>query len=292
MTALEKYIYRHLHLLRRLTQIIALAFVFLVPVLNKIGFNQIIGTFYSISIGNLDVVDPALVLQNILLTKQIYFPLFLAGFIPLIITMLAGKVFCSWVCPFNLLAEVTDKVRRFIRPKTVKIKNRNPKPQYYWLVFGTILSLVAILGIPIISLISMPGLITGQAADLIFFGTLGGELFLVVFILLIEIFIAPRFWCKYACPVGATLSLLRFKNTLKIDFNVQECKCSTNHVLACHSACPIQLDPRSPGIYPYCYNCGECVDACRSNGQALNFKFHGNEFVQIPEPKVVVPSTR
>jgi ferredoxin-type protein NapH len=158
MTPFEIYIYTRLHVLRRIVQFLALAFIFVIPILNMLGFRQIIGTFYSISIGNLDIIDPALMLQTIFLTKEIYFPLLLAGIIPLILTLIFGKVFCGWVCPFNLIAEYTDKLRRKIRPGSVKISNSNPKVHYYWLVFGTFVMLMTVSGIPIITLISMPGL--------------------------------------------------------------------------------------------------------------------------------------
>lgn len=290
MTGFEKYIYEHLHVLRRLVQVTALLFLFAVPILNKFGFNEILGTFYSIKIGNLDIVDPALMLQNILLTKEIYFPMLLAGIIPLIITLLLGKVFCSWVCPFNLFAEFTDMLRRKIRPKTVTVRHHNPKPHHYWLVFGVILTAVAVLGVPLIALTSMPGLISGQIADALFWGSLGFESLFVLFILAVEVFRAPRFWCKYACPVGATLSLLRSRHTLKIHYNPQQCSCKPNY-LPCNSACPVQLDPRHTGIYPYCFNCGECVDACRNEGQALTFTLQPAEkfsAVQIQSRKPMI----
>lgn len=247
-----------------------LLFLILIPILNKSGIHNIRGTLYSVSIGNLDIVDPALMLQNILLTKELYFPTILAAMIPIILALLLGKVFCSWACPFNLLAEFTDKLGRKIRPGSVSTRHRNPKPFYYWLVFGTIIMAVAILGLPLITLISMPGLISAHISDAIRWGVIGIELVLVLLIIVIEMFAAPRFWCKYACPVGATLGLFRLKRTLKIQFKSQACSCNPNH-LPCNSACPIQLDPRYAEIYPYCYNCGDCVDACRTEGQALQF---------------------
>ena len=292
MTKFEKYIYDHLHILRLITQFAALAFLFVIPALNKYGFNEIIGTFYSMSIGNLDIVDPALMLQHILLTKEIYFPLLLAGIIPLILTLLFGKVFCSWICPFNLIAEYSDKIRKLLRPKTTKGYNKNPKPHYYWLIFGIIITIVAISGIPIITLISFPGLLSGQIADLVFFGTLGIEIIAIVIILLIEIFFKPRFWCKYACPVGATLGLLRAKHTLTIQYNAQicaeNCPVDKKKKSICNNACPIDLNPIQPGIYPYCTNCGECISACQNKGEkALSFTFNYDEKTREYQPNII-----
>jgi len=149
--------------------------------------------------------------------------LLLAGIIPLILTLIFGKVFCGWGCPFNLIAEYTDKLRRKIRPGSVKIQNSNPKVHYFWLVFGTIVMLMAVSGIPVITLISMPGLISAHVADLVFFSTIGIELSVVLIILLIEVFYKERFWCKFACPVGATLAFLRAKHTLSIYYDAKIC---------------------------------------------------------------------
>ncbi len=294
MTKFEKYIYDHLHVLRRLSQFFALALLFVIPALNKYGYNELIGTFYSMSIGNLDIVDPALVLQHILLTKEIYFSLLLAGIIPLIITLLFGKVFCSWMCPFNLLAEFTDKIRKTIRPKTTKGFNKNPKPHYHWLIYGIIISIIAISGLPIITLISFPGLLSGQIADLVFFGTLGVEIIAIVAILLIEIFFSQRFWCKFACPVGATLGLIRAKHTLAIQYNAQicaeNCPVDKKKKSICNSACPVELNPRQMGIYPYCTNCGECIYACQNKGEkAITFTFSYNQEAQTLNPNLIKP---
>ncbi len=237
------------------------------------------GTFYSIKIGNLDLMDPALMFQYILLNKQMYFAILLSGGIPLIIALLFGKVFCGWVCPYNLIAEFADKLRKVIRPKTTSPRNKNPKPQYYWFVFGAIVTIMAISGIPVITFISFPGLISAHIADYVFYGAIGFELLIVLLVILLEIFVVPRFWCKYACPVGATLALLRNKHTLSIQYDVKACadNCPVNlrKETVCNAACPVNLNPRKDGIYPYCLNCGACIQACYdTGGKAISFTFH------------------
>ena len=279
MTNLEKVFYKKLKIIRWTVQVSALFFIIAVPILNKLGIMAVTGTFYSISVGNLDLMDPALMFQYILLNKEMYFALLLAGGIPLILTLLFGKVFCGWVCPYNLIAEFTDKLRKVIRPKTVRIKNKNPKSQYYWFVFGAIVTIIAISGIPLITFISFPGLISAHIADYVFYGAIGFELLIVVLIIVLEIFIAPRFWCKYACPVGATLALLRTKNTLSIKYDAIACgdNCPVNlkKIALCNAACPIHLNPRQDGIYPYCINCGACIEACyNKGGKSISFTFH------------------
>jgi len=185
-----------------------------------------------------------------------------------------GKVFCSWICPYNFLAEFTEKFRKIIKPSDTH-KNTNPNPQYYWIIFGIILILLTITGVPVITLISMPGLITSQIADGILYNLVGIEVLLVVLLLFLEVFIAPRFWCKYACPVGATLSTVKTKHALKIKYNPKDCaKCSEKKENPCNQVCPLYLNPKSSKIYPYCNDCFECVTTCNDVGcQALKITF-------------------
>ena len=277
MSDIEKnrsYILTHLHVFRRMVQFCTIIFIILVPFLNKQGYHGIIGTFYSISFGMLDISDPALLLQYILLTKNFYLPLIIASIIPILLAALFGKVFCSWVCPFNFLSELSELIRKKVK-RINFIKNTNPEAYSYWIVFGSILLIVIISGIPIITFISMPGLITSQIADIIMFKAIGIEIIIVFAILIIEVLFAPRFWCKYACPVGATLTLFHNRRSLRINCNSSYCAdCTVSKDRVCNIPCPLNLDPRGDNIYPYCYNCMECVDTCQKNGQALNILFN------------------
>ena len=113
---------------------------------------------------------------------------------------------------------------------------------------------------------------------------IGIELSLVLVILLIEELYKERFWCKFACPVGATLAFLRAKHTLSIHYDAkicsEQCPVDKFKLSLCNSACPLNLNPRlinekQNNIYPYCFNCGECVDACQNKGsEAIFFTFH------------------
>ncbi len=287
MTRFELSFYKHLHFYRRLTQWLALFFIFLVPFLNRHGYHQIIGTFYSIRIGQMDLMDPALMFQTIVLSKQVSWEIIIAGMVPIILAFLLGKVFCSWVCPYNLLAEYVAKWRKRLFPKKKYVLNRNPKAHLYWTILGAIFTILMILGIPLITLVSFPGLLSSQAADLILNGTLGVEIFLVLVVLLLEFFVAPHFWCKYACPVGATLALFRNKHTLHIHFDPQGCTCDSVRDLSCNQACPLGLDPRHADIYPYCYNCGECIYSCHQHhGKSLSFSFRSQDKKNAFQPNI------
>ena len=274
------FLLMHLHEIRRTVQILTILLIISVPILNKYGYSGIVGTFYSISLGGLNIVDPALAVQSILLTKSFYMPLFIGAVIPTILALLFGKIFCSWMCPFHYISEIFEKLRKRIRKMELMI-NHNPNKWNYWIGFGIILLLLIVTEIPIITFLSMPGLITAQIADGILFKAVGPELLLVLVILLIEISLAPRFWCKYVCPVGVTLSLFHNSRTMMVAYNADGCSdCQIVKDRVCNTACPLNLNPKQINIYPYCNNCLECVNVCQKNGRALNLlinkKYVGN----------------
>ena len=277
MDRIEKHFYRNVTRYRRIVQFCGFLLILIIPLLITLGYRKMVGTYYSISFWELDMTDPAMVLQHLFLTREIFFTVLLSTLIPVGVALLAGRVFCSWICPYNLLAEFADRLRRKVRPSSVRVQNSNPRAAIYWSIFGVIIAVVALAGIPLISFISFPGLISAQTSDLILAGELGLELVLVPAVLIIEIFLLERFWCRFACPVGATLGLFRTPGTLSVSYEGSKCRfqCSGGSGRAvCNEACPVQLNPKRSGLYPYCYNCGACIEACQTQGgSALQFRF-------------------
>lgn len=81
----------------------------------------------------------------------------------------------------------------------------------------------------------------------------------------------PRFWCRYLCPVGA--SMAPFQKYSFLGMKRDPVKCS--RCPHCEAACPMQIRilalPWEKFNDPECILCGECADACPHN--ALSYKF-------------------
>ncbi len=108
--------------------------------------------------------------------KTIYGPLLLSILIPVLVTLVLGKVFCSWICPANLLLEVTGKLRKLLRlaelpPAEVRFSRGNK-----YVLLGVGLAVAAIVGLPMFALIYPPAALSRLAHAWIFGTSMVGGL--------------------------------------------------------------------------------------------------------------------
>lgn len=258
--------------IRRTVQVCLLLLLFVVPLLNQHGITFLNGTLYSFAIGPLWVTDPAIGLQTLFTTRALDMTLLLSLLLPVALALACGRVFCGWLCPQNFISELADavadrlKIRRILHPAPTS------KPRF--VMIGSILLLAALVGLPLVSLLSAPGILSVQAARVVLEKTVGAEMALVGLIVVGELFLVRRVWCNFLCPVGTVLGFFRVRRTMKVVFSEEDGRhCTRCH--ACAQACQLGLDPVAGGLYPQCHNCGACIEACKSdlNCKPLFFQF-------------------
>ena len=262
-----------LKILRRGTQVSTLIFILLIPLLNKKGITVLMGTLYSFAVGPLWITDPLSGFQVIISAFAADKTLLLSMAVPIVFALVFGRVFCGWICPQNTISEIFDSLAPRIMSK--RLLNPTPSPKTRYMIMGLLLILTPLLGFPVANLISAPGIISVQAANYIYAGSVGVELGLIGLIVLSEIFLVRRLWCNFVCPQGAFLGLFRMGKTMKVLYKEDE-----EHVCGqcfeCANACQFGLNPMGGDIYPLCHNCGDCISACekmKTGGKPLSFKF-------------------
>ncbi len=265
--------------LRRIVQFIVLAGIILIPFYSQnpmqwspsrivLGHlppprvSPVTGDTWSISIGNITFIHPLALIDYIVSSKKLYLPLIAAVILPLAITLILGRVFCSWICPMGFIFELNQKINNLLKKIGVKV-NFNIK-DYRYIFFSILLITAFFFAIPALSVFDPPHIL-GREFMFIFTHhqiSLTGILFIGVF-LFVEAFSVKRLWCSKLCPSGGGLSLLSAKRILHIRMDKTLCiKCSK-----CDDACPYDLNPMrlsENGQIDWlkCDNCGLCRDVC------------------------------
>ncbi len=225
--------------------------------------SRVWGDTWSFSFYGVSITHPLAALEAVLASRVLYLPLILSALLPLLVTLLMGRVFCSWLCPAGFLLELTQRLRGrlWMRRRLVLIAGDH---RYQLLVFSLLLTLL--FATPVVSAFDLPHVVGRELFYLLTYGTLStGGLLLLAGVLTVDTLAARRVWCRSLCPAGGFLSALGAKRLLRIGKKVERCIFCGE----CNRVCPYGLRPVELGIdKDYndkdCDNCGLCRDACPS----------------------------
>ena len=222
------------------------------------------GTLSGSSFLGFHLIDPMYAFQVILASKIIMVNLIIGVVtIVLIYLMFGGRSFCSWICPYQWLAEIGEKIHQKLKKnkKITILKNYkfNPNIRYYF--YAIFLGLALITGYTIFETIN-PVTIISRA---IVYGP-GLMMLWVTALLIFEILFSRRAWCRFFCPVGVSYQLLGMLSPLRIKWDKEKC----SNCKRCQSVCMVPnvlTSSVNRGKSEYidsslCTRCGLCVDIC------------------------------
>lgn len=236
---------------------------------NYFGWKILIGNYSSaLFLDSLPLSDPYTTLQ-ILASGFVGASDLLIGaaIVLLFYAIIGGRVFCSWVCPVNLLSDFAIMMRKKwkLRNKPIMFLNRNVR--YYILGLSFILS--TIIGVAAFEMIS-PISIFHRA---IIFG-IGGSWAVILALFLFELTIVKNGWCGYICPLGAFYSVIGKYGLLKIYHQKEKCTLCNECFRVCPEVQVLSIVGKRDGDIKSseCTNCARCIDVCEDD--ALNFSIN------------------
>lgn len=251
-------------ILRRLTQIGIMA---LYISANIWGINILTGNLSSsMFLGVIPLSDPYAALQMFAAGAVISADLLIGvGIIVLFYMLIGGRAFCSWVCPVNMITDLSNYIRRKAGFNT--IQKRQPASRnmrYYVILISLIISFaLGVTAFEFISPISMVhrGLIFGLG--------FGWAAMMVIF--LFDLFVLKNGWCGYICPLGGFYSALARFSFIKVNHDSDKC----TECMKCKEVCPeVQVlhmigKTSMKVLSGECTNCARCIEVC--DDDALNF---------------------
>lgn len=216
------------------------------------------GTLWSMKVGGVDVTDPLAALEMIAASKTIHWPLVVSSLALTVLALIAGRVFCSWICPAYLLFELAGKLRPLLRyaeiqPGEVRFSYLN---KYIFLIVG--LALTTCLSVPLFALIYPPAVVSRTIHAWVFGTSLTGMLVILGVMVAVEVFISPRWWCRTMCPGGALFGLLGWLRPVRVKLLKSAC----SGCLDCIPVCEAGLNPITQSSSIECDNCGVCIRHC------------------------------
>lgn len=216
------------------------------------------GSVWSMRLGGVSITDPLAAAEALAATKRVHTPLLISVLVPVILTLLLGKVFCSWICPGYVLFEVAGKLRKVlgladIRVGSVRFSHAN---KYIFLLAGLLLA--ALVSAPFFALIYPPALVSRVIHAWIFGTELAGMVILLAVIVAVEVFVSPRWWCRTICPGGALYGLLGWARPLRVELARNACTGCQD----CVPVCEAGINPITQSSTIECDNCGVCIRHC------------------------------
>ncbi|MBP2639618.1 MAG: rsxB 9 [Firmicutes bacterium] len=223
-------------------------------------------------------LDPWLLLSQLRWQQEVpswaWLPL-----LTLVSTLLWGRIFCGWLCPFGALLTLTDKIGRAAFPKLSLLRTKvlravQPVRGYWFIFLGTIF----VLGSNWVFFFTPFALFSHEIVR-----GLQGDIPWMLIGIIVGTLLFSRLWCSVLCPTGVLLSLvarLRFFRCELAGAKPQESRRQFFKVafavamagaLWRKTVWAAEKVLRPPGALPeldftaVCNRCGRCIQVCPSN---------------------------
>ena len=226
----------------------------------------------SVWFGGLPLADPLVALQAALAGATLPAAVLLGALaVAAFYALLAGRLFCAWVCPVGLVTDAAEALRRGLGLQRIGLLRADRRLRR--VVLAALLAASAATGSVVWESVNPIGWTLRGFA----FGLWGGAAVALGAVFLFDLLVQRHGWCGHLCPVGAFYGLLgRFGRLHVRAVNPDACtRCGD-----CFAVCP-EVQVIAPVLRPDatrraitdvdCLRCGRCIDRCDEGVFALRW---------------------
>jgi len=222
-------------------------------------------------------LDPLVAVGTALTTHSLWRPLLWASG-TMVLTIVLGRFFCGWVCPFGALHQFVGYLAH--RRKSVAERIRlNKYRKFQGIKYVILVVLLAMAAVPTLQVSLQTGLldpiplltrsvnlmllpiadrVVGIASSGSRYYEGAWAILLVVGAAVLLNLVVPRFYCRFICPLGALFGLLSRFAIWRIGKSDE--RCTQCHL--CEKACEGGCEPAGQIRSHECLMCLNCLDDC------------------------------
>jgi len=244
-------------------------------------------------------IDPLTALTTALSTHSLYKGLIWSVII-IIGTILLGRFFCSWLCPFGTLHNMVSWLGHRNKKVSEKIElNKYRKAhsiKYIVLILFLIMAAIPFSSrtvqiglldpIPLftrsVSIVLLPIIDSAHHVTSAVTRYYEGALIILALFItltLLNLFI-PRFFCRFLCPLGALFGILSRFAIFRIGHNENKC----HHCDVCEKHCQGGCEPGKEIRQSECLLCFNCREDCLHD--TINFQNEKSQGGEITGPQI------
>ena len=184
------------------------------------------------------------------------------------VTILLGRFFCGYLCAFGSMADFLWFASGKLHIKHPRINENTDKllKSFKYILLAFVVLFVWTLGSVSFDSTANPWTIFGMFAAFSgwpaasYLVTVGAALLLLI---IIGSLFVERFFCRYACPLGAVFSIISLIRPFKIKKPRNDCGACK----LCTSSCPMGITLYKTDVIRSgeCINCFNCIESCTRN---------------------------
>lgn len=254
--------------MRRIT---AIGILLLFAGANHYGWSFLKGNLsHADFLGMVPLADPYHLLQVLATLRLPATEALVGGVIVLLFyAVFAGRAFCSWVCPVNMVSDAAQWLRRKMG---ISESVRMSRSTRYW-ALGLSLALSTIMGIAAFEWISPVSMLHRG----ILFG-MGTGWTVVAGVFVFDSLVVKNGFCGHLCPLGGFYALTGRYSLLRPAYTHNKC----TDCARCTDVCPERqvlglVGEKSGRVNSgECTNCGRCIEVCADKAIEFTWGFIDN----------------